>query len=47
MDIMKQGKRNVVSRHVHAKNDKDKITGWKSDLVRILQVFNVRCIVSA
>ena len=46
MDIMKQGKRNVVSRHILAKNDKEKIAGWKSDLVRILHIFNVRYIVS-
>jgi len=45
-NIIKQGKRNVISRHVHAKNDKDKIAAWTSDLVRILQVFNVRSIVS-
>ena len=47
MDIMKQRKRNAISRLVRAKNDKEKITGWKSDLIRILQVFNVRCIFSA
>ena len=46
MNIMKQRKRNVISRLVRAKNNKEKITGWKSDLIRILQVFNVRCIVS-
>ena len=43
---MKQRDRNVVSRHLHAKNDKDKIAGWKSDLARILHIFNVRSIVS-
>jgi len=37
----------VVFRHFHAKNDKEKIVAWKSDLNRILQVFNVRSIVSA
>ena len=36
----------MISRHVHAKDDKDKIAAWMSDLVRILQVFNVRSIVS-
>ena len=45
-NIIKQGKRNVISRHVHAKSDKEKIAAWKSDLVRILHVFNVRSIVS-
>ena len=44
--IIKQGKRNVISRHFHAKNDKDKITAWRLDLDRILQVFNVRSIVT-
>ena len=42
--IEKKRERNVVSRHFHAKNDKDKIAAWKSDLVRILHVFNVRSI---
>ena len=37
----------MVSRHFHAKNDKDKIAAWRSDLNRILQIFNVRPIVSA
>ena len=39
--IIKQGKRNVISQHLHAKNDKDKITAWRLDLDRVLQVFNV------
>ena len=46
MKIVKQGKRNAVSRHLHARNDKDKIAGWTSDLNRILHIFNVRSIVS-
>ena len=45
-NVVEQGKRNVISRHFHAKNDKEKIAGWRSDLVRILQIFNVRSIVS-
>jgi len=45
-NIIKQGKRNVVFQHLHVKNDKDKIAAWRLDLVRILQVFNVRSIVS-
>ena len=44
--IVKQGKRGTFSRYFHAKNDKDKIAAWGSDLNRILQVFNVRPIVS-
>ena len=45
-NVIKQGKRNVISRHLHARNDKDKIGGWKLDLNRILHVFNVRSVVS-
>ena len=43
--IIKQGKRNVVSRPVHAKNDKETIAIWRSDLDRILVVFKVRSVV--
>ena len=39
--VIKQGKRNPVSRIVHARNDKEKIAAWRSDFIRILQVFNV------
>ena len=46
MNVIKQSKRNVISRYIHAKNDKEKIAAWKSDLTRILHVFNVRSIVS-
>ena len=47
MKVVKQSKRNVVSRHFHAKNDKEKIAAWRLDLGRILDVFNVRSIVPA
>jgi len=40
--IIKRNERNAVSRLVHAKNDKERIGAWKLDLIRILQVFNVR-----
>lgn len=43
---IKRAKRNVVSRFLHAKNDKEMITSWKADLSGILHVFNVRLIVS-
>ena len=46
MNIEKQGKRNVVSRYLHARNDKEKIVAWRLDLNRILHVFNVRPTVS-
>jgi len=39
--VIKQGQRNPISRHLHAKNDKEKIAAWKLELNRILQVFNV------
>jgi len=44
-NIIKQGNRNVVSRRLHAKNDKEKIAAWKLDLDKILQVFDVRSII--
>ena len=45
-NIVNQGKRNVFSRHFHAKTDKETIAGWRLDLNRILHVFNVRSIPS-
>lgn len=42
--VVKQSKRNGVSRLFHAKNDKEKIAAWKSDINRILHVFNVRSV---
>jgi hypothetical protein len=42
--VVKRGKRGGVLRFILAKDDKEKIAGWKQDLVRILQVFNVRSI---
>ena len=40
--VIKKGKRNAVSRLLHAKSDKDTIATWRSDLNGILLVFNVR-----
>jgi hypothetical protein len=40
--VVKRSKRSSVFRFILTKDDKDKIAGWKQDLVRILQVFNVR-----
>ena len=37
-------KRNPISRFFNAKRDKDTIAGWRSDLDRILHVFEVRSI---
>ena len=42
--VVKQGKRHAVVRFVLAKSNKEKIAGWKQDLVRVLHVFNVRSI---
>ena len=44
--VVKQGKRNVASRLVHAKGDKDKIVAWTQDLLRVLNVFNV-CLITS
>ena len=41
-NIFKRVKRSTMSRHFHAKNDKEAIATWRSDLNRILHVFNVR-----
>ena len=39
--INKRDKRNVISRHYHAKDDKEAITAWRLDLNWIHCVFNV------
>ena len=39
--VIKKRKRNVISRLVHAKNDREVIATWKSNLSKILLVFNV------
>ena len=49
--VIKQSGRHRISRFVHARNDKDTIAAWKSDLNRLLHVFNVcserSCLVTA
>jgi len=40
--IVGKRERGLLSRFAHAKNDKETIAAWKLDLIRILQVFNVR-----
>jgi hypothetical protein len=40
--VKEESRRNVALRLLHAKNDKDKIAGWASDINKILQIFNVR-----
>ena len=39
--VIKQSGRNIGSRLLHARNNKDKIAAWKQDLNEILQIFNV------
>ena len=38
----RRGKRRVISRRLHAKDDKEAIAAWKLDLDKILHTFNVR-----
>jgi len=42
--IMKQSGKHKFSQFLHARSDKDTIAGWKSDLNRIVVVFNVRSV---
>jgi len=46
-NIIKRGRRNVVSRRYHAKDDKEAIATWSLDLNRIRRVFDVRSITPA
>ena len=39
--VIEQSGRNATSRLFHARNDKEIIAAWKSELNRILVVFNV------
>jgi hypothetical protein len=43
--LTEKGRRKTVSRIVHAKDDKETIATWRSDLSRILLVFNVSSVV--
>ena len=40
--IVKRGKRNVLSRYFHAKDDGEAIATWKQDINGIRRVFDVR-----
>jgi hypothetical protein len=40
--IVKRGKRNVISRPFHTKNDKQAIAVWRAELDVILHIFDVR-----
>jgi hypothetical protein len=39
--VIKQSGRNAPSRLFHARNDKETIAAWKSELNKILVIFNV------
>ena len=43
-EIIKQSERHRFFRTIFSGSDKDDIAGWKSDLNRILNVFNVRSV---
>lgn len=38
----KYRERNIISRFLHTKSDREMVAGWRLDLNRILHVFNVR-----
>ena len=42
--VGKKGKRNMRSRLFHSKDSEGVIAGWKQDLFRILQIFQVRSV---
>jgi len=44
-NIIKEGKRNVISQRLHAKSNKENMAAWKLDLDKIIQVFNVHSVV--
>ena len=43
-NVTEKGERNSLSRVIHARSDKDVVAAWRSDLNRILHVFNVRSV---
>ncbi|KAF9650091.1 hypothetical protein BDM02DRAFT_3112699 [Thelephora ganbajun] len=45
-NIVERGKRRVISRLFHAKNDKDTIAAWRLDINRVLHVFNTELAIS-
>ena len=44
--ILTRGKQSVVAPRIYSEKDKEAMITWRSDLDRILRVFNVRSIVS-
>ena len=45
--IYKWGKRSVLSRHFHAKDDSEAIAAWRRNLNEILRAVEVRSLISA
>lgn len=43
-NVIEKSGRNLFSRIVYATDDKEVMAGWRSDLNRILHVFNVRSV---
>jgi len=41
-NVIEKGERNLFSRIIHARNDKDVIAAWRVELNGVLHVFNVR-----
>ena len=46
-NITEKSGQSMISRLIHAKNNKEAVAGWRSDLNRILHVFNVRSVGSS
>lgn len=40
--VTKQNRRSPISRFIRPNGDKEEIAAWRSELSRILQIFNVR-----
>ena len=45
MKLAKWGKRSVVFRWFHAKNDRETTATWRLDLDKILQILDVRSVI--
>jgi len=46
-NIVKRGKRSVISQALHTKSDKKATAAWRQDLDGVLRVFNVSSVASA
>ena len=43
-NVVEKSRRKLLSRLVHAKNDREVMAAWRSDLNRGLHIFNVRSV---